>query len=96
MNILRVTGWSTKRAADMLPTHAIHLFILAGVSFAMPTEAVQTKSGAHSHVWKLKLKKNTRAMDMTVCVVRNPRLICLPRRAKSSPAQNGSTPPMKL
>ena len=81
MNIFRVSGCSTKRAAEMVPTHAIHSFAVFGSSFTMPIVAMHTKSGAHSHVWKLKLKKNTATTDRTITVIRTPCVNSLPWRA---------------
>ena len=81
MNIFLVSGCSTKSAAEMVPTHAIHSFTVFGSSFTMPIEAVHTKSGAYSHVWKLKLKKNTATTDITMSVMRTPCVSFLPWRA---------------
>ena len=62
----------------MPPIQAIHLLILAGVSLAIPTDAEHTKSGAHSHNWKLKLKKKTSTTLIMVCVTQKAWLIGLP------------------
>lgn len=68
MNTFRVMGCNTNMAADMTPTHDIHSLAFFGISFTNPTEAVQTNSGAQSHSWKLKLKKNTSTTDTIVSV----------------------------
>ena len=51
MKILRVMGCMTKRAAEMLPTQAIHSLNDVGRILTKATEKVQTKSGTQNHSW---------------------------------------------
>ena len=81
INTLRIIGCSTKSAADMPPIHAIHSLRRRGISLASPTDAEHTNSGAHSHIWKLKLKKKTMAMLTIVSVTQKACVMVLPRRA---------------
>ena len=96
MNILRVMGCSTKSAAEMPPTHARASVRRCGRSLTNATQRAHTMSGAHNHSWKLKLNSHTATADTNAtaphCALDN----ALPCLAKSSPAANGSMPPMKL